>query len=237
MQLPLHKRRARHQETKMHYTPIATRLLRAGQTLAVAFALTFALVAPTWASVTSEQQAGAQVQSAVREGRLKTSTLSSSQYESVGEYLMGQALGSTASHERMNSLMAQMTGSGAVDQMHIYLGERYFGKSAQIPRRYAPMYGLAGMMAGSGGSSIAGMMRGYLGGQSRSSSPSTNTSGMMGSGTQGQEGSAGGWSTGAIVATTALSMLLLGGGLAFAGRIRRRRRGGLPGLPADSPIR
>jgi hypothetical protein len=29
--------------------------------------------------------------------------------------------------------------------MHVYLGERYLGKSARISGRYAPMYGLIGM--------------------------------------------------------------------------------------------
>lgn len=44
--------------------------------------------------------------------------------------------------------MDQMMGSGAVDELHIYLGERYLGKSAKISGRYAPMYGLVGMMTG-----------------------------------------------------------------------------------------
>ena len=61
---------------------------------------------------------------------------------------MGRALGSTAAHERMNSLMAQMMGSTATDRMHAYLGERYLGQNAQIPNRYMPMYGLIGMMTG-----------------------------------------------------------------------------------------
>lgn len=138
--------------------------------LAAAFVLALVFVAPTWASVASEQQEGAQILSAIHAGKLKGTSLSSSQYEHVGEYLMGQALGTTASHERMNTLMDQMMGSTAVDQMHIYLGERYLGKSAQIPGRYMPMYGLIGMMTGyrGSGSSIAGMMSGYLNSQSQS---------------------------------------------------------------------
>jgi hypothetical protein len=173
-------------------------------------------------SVAPEQQEGAQVLSAIHAGKLKGTSLSSSQYEHVGEYLMGQALGSTASHERMNSLMDEMMGSAAVDQMHVYLGERYLGKSAQIPGRYAPMYGLIGMMAGYRGSSIAGMMSGYLNSRTQSTSPYTGSTGMMGYyGTT--TNSTAGWSTVAIIAAAILAALLVGGGLALVMRMRRGR--------------
>ena len=223
----------------MNQTGNTNRLPRAAQTLAVAFALVFTLAAPTWASVTSEQQEGAQVLGTVHEGKLKSSSLSSSQYERVGEYLMGQALGTTASHERMNSLMGQMMGSAAVDQMHVYLGERYLGKSAQIPGRYAPMYGLIGMMTGYRGSSIAGMMSGYLNSQSQGTTPNTTLgTGMMGYGTQSSASSTGGWPTGAIVATAVLGALLLVGLLALGVPMLRRRGGQRPrGGPASTPVR
>jgi hypothetical protein len=175
-------------------------------------------------SVAPEQQEGAQVLSAVHSGKLKGTSLSSSQYEHVGEYLMGRALGSTASHERMNSLMGAMMGSTAADQMHVYLGERYLGKSAQIPGRYAPMYGLIGMMTGyrGSGSSIAGMMSGYLNSQTQSTTPYSGSTGMMGYyGTSAN--STGGLSTGAIVAIVILAALLLGGGLALTMRMLRGR--------------
>jgi hypothetical protein len=196
----------------------------------MAFALVFVLAAPASASVASEQQEGAQILNTVHEGKLKGTGLSSSQYEHVGEYLMGQALGTTTAHERMNTLMDQMMGSAAVDQMHVYLGERYLGKSAQIPGRYMPMYGLIGMMTGyrGSGSSIAGMMSGYL--NSQSQSPYTGGTGMMGyHGTSAS--STGGWPTGAILATAILAALLLGGILALAlprlrGRGGRQPRGG-----------
>jgi len=116
--------------------------------LSFAGALLVALgvAAPSLASVASEQAQGSQILSGVHAGTLKGKSLSSSQYEQVGEYLMGQALGSTTAHGRMNALMADMVGSAAGDQMHRYIGERYLGKSAQIQRRDAPMYGLIGMM-------------------------------------------------------------------------------------------
>lgn len=187
----------------------------------------------------AEQQQGAQILSTVKAGKVKGTSLSSAQYEHVGEYLMGQALGSTAGHERMNSLMDQMMGSTAVDQMHVYLGERYLGKSAQIPGRYAPMYGLIGMMTGYRGNSIAGMMSGYLNSQSQGTTPNTTLgTGMMGYRTQSSASSTGGWPTGAIVATAVLGALLLVGLLALGVPMLRRRGGQRPrGGPASTPVR
>jgi hypothetical protein len=212
------------------------RLSRTTWSLAAAFVLSLGLAVPASASVSTEQQEGAQILSAVHAGKLKGTSLSSSQYEHVGEYLMGQALGSTAAHERMNSLADQMMGSTAVDQMHVYLGERYLGKStAQVSGRYAPMYGLIGMMTGYRGSSIAGMMSGYLNSQSQGTAPYTVGPGMMGYGIGTSANSSSSWPTGAIVAVAILAALLVGGLLAVA-LPRLRQRGQSPrGRPADSP--
>jgi hypothetical protein len=224
----------------MIQTRYVNKLPRAVPTLVLAFALMFVLAAPALASVASEQQEGAQIMTAVHEGKLKGNSLSSSQYEHVGEYLMGQALGTTASHERMNSLMGEMMGSTAVDQMHVYLGKRHFGKSAQIPGRYAPMYGLMGMMTGYRGGSIAGMMSGYLNGQSQGTTPNTTLgTGMMGYyGTQTSSGSTSGWPTGAVVATAVLGALLLAALVGLGVAMLRRRGGQRPRSgPASTPAR
>ncbi|HEY5194459.1 MAG TPA: hypothetical protein VIJ39_11400, partial [Solirubrobacteraceae bacterium] len=174
-------------------------LPRTALSFAGALLLALVVAAPSLASVASEQAQGSQILSAVHAGTLKGKSLSSSQYEQVGEYLMGQALGSTTAHGRMNTLMDEMMGSAAGDQMHRYIGERYLGKSTQIQGRYAPMYGLIGMMMGYRGSSIAGMMSGYLSGQG--AGPAAAGYGMMGSGAGSSAGSTGGgWPTGAVVA-------------------------------------
>jgi hypothetical protein len=211
------------------------RLLRTTWSLAAAFVLALMLAVPASASVSTEQQEGARILSAIHAGKLKGTSLSSSQYEHVGEYLMGQALGSTAAHERMNSLADQMMGSTAVDQMHVYLGARYLGKSTgQISGRYAPMYGLIGMMTGYRGSSIAGMMSGYLNSQSQGTAPNTIGPGMMGYGIGTSANSSSSWPTGAIIAVAILAALLIGGALALA--LHRLRGRGHPGRPADSPL-
>jgi hypothetical protein len=199
-----------------------TRLPRTAWSFAGALALALVLAAPAWASVAAEQQQGSQILSAIHAGSLKGKGLSSSQYEHVGEYLMGQALGSTAAHERMNTLMDQMMGSAAADQMHLYLGERYLGKSVQISGRYAPMYGLIGMMMSYRGSSIAGMMSGYLNGASRTTGSAATGSGMMGYATGTTASSSSGWPTGAVVAIAVLAALLIAGTLAIAAPTLRR---------------
>jgi hypothetical protein len=214
------------------------KLLRTTWSLVAAFVLALMLAGPASASVSTDQQEGAQILGGIHQGKLKGTSLSSSQYEHVGEYLMGQALGSTAAHERMNSLADQMMGSTAVDQMHVYLGERYLGKStAQISGRYAPMYGLIGMMTGYRGSSIAGMMSGYLNSQSQGSAPYTVGPGMMGYGIGTSANSSSSWPTGAIVAIAILAALLIGGALALVLPRLHGRGQAPPGRQADSPLR
>jgi hypothetical protein len=202
------------------------KFLPAAAPLVLSLALCFALAAPALASVASEQQQGAQILAQVQHRQLAAKSLSSGQYERVGEYLMGQALGSTQLHQRMNALMDQMMGTGAADQMHIYLGERYLGVSTTPTSRYAPLYGLMGvMMSRYRGSPLAGMMSRYLSGQSQTSSGSGVGPGMMGYGygNTPTASSSSGWPTGAIIATIVLAALLVGGALAVVlPRLRRR---------------
>ena len=203
-------------------------------TLPLVLALGLALPGSAVADLTaSEQQQGAQVLSQVQHGTLSPKRLASMQYQDVGEYLMGQALGSTALHQRMNTLMDEMMGPTAADQMHTYLGQRYLGVSTTRGARFAPLYGLMGvMMSGYRGSSLAGMMGAYLTGQ--------GTAGyMMGPGMMGSvygytpaASSGGSWPTGAIIATAILATLLLGGAVALTLPTLRRRNH--PATPATS---
>jgi hypothetical protein len=201
-------------------TNTSRRRVRPGRLIAVSL-LTVALAslsaAPTFASVSEEQQ-GAQILNTIHAGKLKASGLSSSQYEHVGEYLMGRALGSTQLHERMNTLMDEMMGSGAGDQMHTYLGERYLGKSVEATSKNAPLYGLMGvMMSGYRGSPLASMMSRYLSGANQTNGGYLMGSGMMGYGNGAYQTAADtGMSTGAIVgivlgSIAALALLIIVG--------------------------
>jgi hypothetical protein len=128
--------------------------------LPLALALGLAFAAPALAdSVTAEQAQGAQVLGQLQHGTLSPKGLTTGQYENLGEYLMGRALGSIQLHQRMNTLMDEMMGPSASDQMHIYLGKRFLGVNATPSGQDSRLYGLMGvMMSGSRGSALAGMM-------------------------------------------------------------------------------
>ncbi len=180
-------------------------------------------------SVVAKQQRGAQILSQVRRGALAPKQLTNSQYEELGEYLMGRALGSTQLHQRLNTLMNEMMGPTAADQMHVYLAERYLGIRAAPTRADAALYGLVGtMMSSDRGSSLAGMMSAYLDGRGTAG---YQMMGYHGSDTAASSGSTG-WPTAAIVATTALAVLLIGTVVALAiPRLHRRPQGTSPTTP------
>jgi hypothetical protein len=191
----------------------------------VALVLSLAVAAPALAdSVAAEQALGAQILTQVQHGTLSPKSLTNDQYQNLGEYLMGRALGSTALHQRMNTLMDEMMGPTASDVMHVYLGKRYLGVSATPTSRYGQLYGLMGvMMSGYRGSALAGMMGAYLSGQGAAGYKVGP--GMMGYdyGYTRTAGSSSGWPTVAVIAVVVLALLLVGGVLAFAApRLRRR---------------
>lgn len=197
--------------------------------LPLALVLGLTLAAPALAdSVASEQAQGAQVLSQVQHGTLNPKSLTSDQYQNLGEYLMGQALGSTPLHQRMNTLMDEMMGPSASDQMHIYLSKRYLGVSVTPSRQYSQLYGLMGvMMSGYHGSALAGMMGAYLNGQGTAGY--TMGPGMMGYGYgyTPTASSGGGWPAGAVIAVAVLGVVLIGGGAAVAlPRVRKRLHSG-----------
>ncbi len=185
------------------------------------------------ASPAGEQQQGAQALSEVQAGKLNGTSLTSAQYEHIGQYLMGRALGSTETYAAMDSLMDRMMGESAAGQMYRYLGERYLGRDVRPDSRSLPMYGWMASMMGAyrGHMPYAGMMGRYLRGQGGGSGayPMMGGGGMMGGyGVEGKS-SSGGWPAGAIVFLAVLGVLLLAGALAFAlSKLRRRH----PGTPA-----
>ena len=206
------------------------KLSRLALPLALVLGLTFA--APALAdSVTTEQEQGAQVLSQVEHGTLSPKSLSTDQYQNLGEYLMGRALGSTQLHQRMNTLMDEMMGPSASDAMHIYLGKRYLGVTVSPSSRYTHLYGLMGVMMsgyrGYRGSALAGMMGAYLNGQGKAGY--ATGPGMMGNGYgyTPTASSGGGWPGGAVGAAVALGAVLIGGlGALALPRVRKRRHSG-----------
>jgi hypothetical protein len=195
----------------------------------LALALSLTVAAPAVAdSVAAEQAHGAQILAQVQHGTLSPKSLTTGQYQKLGEYLMGRALGSTQLHQRMDALMDAMMGSSASDQMHVYLGERFLGVSVTPSSRYAQLWGLMGvMMSGYRGSALAGMMGAYLNG--RGTAGYTMGPGMMGYGYgyTPTASSGGGWPAGAVVAVVALgAVLLVGVGVLALPRVRKRWHSG-----------
>ena len=175
---------------------------------AAAFILALAAAPPAVASATSEQQQGAQVLSEVRSGTLSGTNLTSAQYQQLGQYLMGRALGSSERYEAMDSLMDQRMGRVVSDQMYQYMGERYLGKNVAPNSGYAPYYSWMASMISRYGGSYAGTMGGYmmraynrLSGQGSATGGYHTGLGMMGHGYSSSQNAAdGGMSTGAIIA-------------------------------------
>ena len=203
------------------------KLSRLALPLALVLGLTFA--APALAdSVATEQAQGAQILSQVQHGSLSAKALTSDQHQKLGEYLMGRALGSPQLHQRINTLMDEMMGSSASDQMHIYLAKRFLGVRIAPSSRYRQLHGLMGaMMSGYRGSALAGMMGAYLNGQGTAG----YGHGMMGSGSgygyTPTASSGGGWPTAAVVAVIALgAVLIVGLGALALPRVRKRRHSG-----------
>lgn len=191
-----------------------------------------ALSAPAaLASPASEQQQGAQILSEVHAGKLTAQSLSTTQYEHVGQYLMGRALGSTQTYEAMDALMDRMMGETASGQMYRYLGERYLGKNTQPDSRSLPMYGwMANMMSAyRGHMPYAGMMSNYLRRSGGGYSMMGGAGMMSGYSAQSTSGS-GGWPTGAIVLVAVLGGLLLAGVLSLT--VPRLLRGHHTATPA-----
>lgn len=97
------------------------------------------------ASLSQEVTAGKAVAKRVDAGTATCKTLSTNDFEHLGEYVMERMVGSHAAHQAMNAHMEQTIGAENADRMHQALGRRYAGCSTS---------GWAngpGMMSGSGG--------------------------------------------------------------------------------------
>ncbi len=182
------------------------------------------------ASVAQEEQAGARVLNELEAGKVRCSQLTGSDFDHMGEYVMGRMAGSPGAHEAMNNMMSAMLGAGE-QQMHEAMGRRFGGcGGGKLPVGFGRMMGAVnamgmmggGMMGGPGGggwSGPGGMMgRGWGGG-------------MMGGSWFGERNDSDGPSAGAVIGM--LVALILIAALAFAWFAWRRRPGGAPGGPAE----
>jgi hypothetical protein len=105
--------------------------------------------APALASLADEQSQGRTLVSQLRSGAKSCGDLSATDFEHVGEYVMGRALGSTSAHEAMNTRMRQYMGEQGEERMHQLMGERFTGCASGGGAVMGP--GMMGGYSGNGG--------------------------------------------------------------------------------------
>ena len=180
--------------------------------LAVVAALLL-LPSAAFASLADEQRQGSELLAQLKSGTKVCSDLSAADFDHIGEYVMGRALGSTSAHRAMNDRMRLMLGDQGEQRMHELMGRRFAGCATRGSAGYGPMMG-GGMMGGSYGSGNFGQMMGtrdwswMMGGNWRHMSRSDWQDiqrQWMGGGTMNHHG----WSAWAIVAVTLGAVLLV----------------------------
>jgi len=161
-----------------------------------------ALTAGPALGATSAEQLGANLLRGVEAGKLSCSSLTTGNFERVGEYVMGRMLASSTAHDAMDRQMTAMMGSGGERQAHIFVGQRFAGCArGRAPAAFGAMMGMmgAGMMGSASGSAASPTMMG---------SGSRGASGMMGFGyVTPSSGRSGGWSSGDTVMVVLLGAL------------------------------
>ncbi|RJQ38637.1 hypothetical protein C4559_00840 [Candidatus Microgenomates bacterium] len=71
-----------------------------------------------------EEQTGKNLLSQLQSKATTCKKLTNDNFEKIGEYFMGQAIGDTSRHIQMNNMMKSMMGKQGEEQMHIAWGKR-----------------------------------------------------------------------------------------------------------------
>ncbi|MDE1966934.1 MAG: hypothetical protein KGI45_02560 [Patescibacteria group bacterium] len=167
----------------------------------------------TSTAMDAEELAGQALAEKLQAKSVSCSSLSQSDYSSLGEYYMSLMMGS--GHDAMDAYIVSRYGQSYDDQMHIAMGERFSGcdENVSFP---AGMMGFGPMMGGFGSDSGYGMMgwngfgRGY---------------GMMGWGSSfGMPGFGYGWGWGGTIFMAVLWALALVGAVVIVGWALKRAK-------------
>ncbi|HEX2708721.1 MAG TPA: hypothetical protein VHM66_12020, partial [Solirubrobacterales bacterium] len=81
----------------------------------------FSVITPSAMATRAEEQQGANILREFRAGQGSCASLSPTQFELVGEYLMARMIGSPAAHDAMNARIKRMMGPEAEAQAHVFL--------------------------------------------------------------------------------------------------------------------
>lgn len=114
------------------------------------------VVDPSNSTTAQDELAGKAIFDKLQSKITTCGALTDDDFDVLGDYYMGQQLGSTAAHEAMNDRMVSMMGETQEKQMHIFLGKRLSGCDTNFPvpangSTYLPMMGFGNMMNGSWG--------------------------------------------------------------------------------------
>ncbi len=178
----------------------------AATALVVSALLAVAALAATAAMAdTSQEQQGAKILGDIQAGKLTCKSLTTDDFDRIGNYVMGRMLGTPAAHEAMDRQMIAMMGASGEKQAHVFMGQRFAGcAGGRVPQAFGSMMGMMG----------AGMMGSSYGGNSSSTmmgSRSRGTGGMMGFGYGSPTGdrSSSDWSSGDIVMVFFMGLLIV----------------------------
>ena len=98
-----------------------------------------------------EEQEGKRFLDDLNNKAITCSQLKDADFEKIGEYFMGQAVGDTSRHIAMNEMMKGMMGEQGEEQMHIAWGKRGNGcGTSSQDTGFMPMMGMMQMMGGGG---------------------------------------------------------------------------------------
>lgn len=162
--------------------------------LATAVAVIATALAAVPAVAATEAQQGGRLLQRLQAGTTACSSLSTSDFDHIGEYVMERMLGSASAHAAMNQQMAATMGAPGETQAHVYMGRRFAGcATGKAPSAFGAMMGMMGAAYG-GGPGSTSMMRGTYDGAFR----------MMGYRTRSDDG----WSSGDTVTVVMMGLLL-----------------------------
>lgn len=163
------------------------------------------------ASVGAEQQ-GARLLQRVQVGEQKCQQLSRDEFESIGEYVMGRMVGSTARHEAMDEQIRTTRGAAGEAQAHVFMGQRFTGcATGAVPAAFGSMMGMMGNYSGADGRGMGSDRDGGSG----------IGPGMVG-GSGSRAGDEDGWSSAKTVVVIPLAVLLVAFAVLAAWRPWRR---------------
>lgn len=167
------------------------------------------IAAPAMGSAAEEQQ-GAQRLQNLQAGKTSCKSLTTADFELIGEYVMGRMLGSTSTHDAMNLQITRSMGSDGEKQAHVFMGKRFAGcATGAAPAAFGSMMGMMGegMMGSANRGGYPGMMGSASGdgNYGMRGSWSGRNNGMMGN----RDGHGNGWSGWGIAMAVLMGLLLV----------------------------